>query len=321
MRNFITPILLSLLAVSQAACSIPREDVLECGLPDGSKFILKSKYDWDPVAALIPADVQTEKNRTAYAIWYVSSKGVVKKSSVSVDYIGPYSDLNDQTDLSPFLEPCASLGKIDLGLGIPLLEQSFVAKPIRYNGKKIEDMRREKASREAKVAERAHADAEQYAQSLQSAIINGNLVQFEQRLNAGANLNALTSLDNRAPLLVALDKPESAPFALALIQRGANLSPAGLYQGVNVLMLAAGYSTPEVIKALLAKQKFDVNQRNPNGETALSYAVAAGRIDNVRLLLALGADTGIKTSEGSLIDIARLQGQTEIVKLLKQHQR
>ena len=118
-----------------------------------------------------------------------------------------------------------------------------------------------------------------------------------------------------------LDKPESAPYALALISRGANLSPQGLYEGVNVLMLAAGNSTPEVMQALLARQAFDVNQRNPKGATALSYAVASGRIDNVRLLLALGADSHVMTGEGSLIDIANLQGHTEIVELLTQQQK
>lgn len=304
------------MVLSQTACGVPREDVLECGLPDGSKFVLKSKYDWDPVAALIPADVQTEKNRTDYAVWYVSNNGSVKKSLVSIEYSGPDLSIY-QIDFSPFEGPCESVSKFDHGPGIPLLKPPLIARPIRYNGKKIADMRREKANREAKAAEEAHADAGHYAQSLHSSIDSFDLPSVEKKLNTGVDINGPSRQDGRPPLLLALDKPESAPFALALIKRGANLNPKGIPAGVNVLMLAAGYSTPAVMKALLAKQKFDVDQRNTNGATALSYAVASGRIDNVRLLLELGADPQVKTNEGSLIDIARLQGHTEIVKLLE----
>jgi len=165
---------------------------------------------------------------------------------------------------------------------------------------------------------------DEYAKTLQSDIFYDKYASFEQHINAGADINlAIGFTDNlgkRAPLLVALDKPESARYALALIARGANIAPEGLYKGVNVLMLAAGNSTPEVMHALLARQAFDVNQRNPNGATALSYAVLAGRIENVRLLLSLGADVRVNSPEGSLIDLARLQGFAEIEKLLMQGQ-
>jgi len=211
-------------------------------------------------------------------------------------------------------------------IGKTVPAQNFVARPTRVNGNRfiLQDkaaLIREQSRRNAIADKKAIEYAKKYAQSLEGAIVQGDWNRFEQLLNSGVNINAPTGQDGRLPLLVALDKPESAPFALALINRGANLTPVGLYEGVNVLMLAAGNSTPEVMKALLAKQKFDVNQHNPNGATALSYAVAGGRIENVRLLLELGADTQIKTSEGSLIDIAHLQGHTEIVKLLERRKR
>jgi len=205
-------------------------------------------------------------------------------------------------------------------------EQNFVARPTRVNGKHFipQDkaaLLREKSRRNAIADKKAIEYEKKYAQSLEGTIVQGDWNRFERLLNSGVNINTPTGQDSRPPLLIALDKPESAPYALALIKRGANLAPTGLYEGVNVLMLAAGNSTPEVLKALLAIQTFDVNQRNPNGATALSYAVAGGRIENVKLLLELGADTQIKTNEGSLIDIARLQGHTEIVKLLERRKR
>jgi hypothetical protein len=43
--------LMSLSIIAQA--QIPREDVLECGLSDGSKFILKAKYEWNPLHRIL----------------------------------------------------------------------------------------------------------------------------------------------------------------------------------------------------------------------------------------------------------------------------
>jgi len=175
------------------------------------------------------------------------------------------------------------------------------------------------------AAEARQKELDAFAQTLQGDIINGNFAHFEQHLSDGADINLVLTgpgmQNNRAPLLIALDKPESAPFALALIERGANLTPEGLYEGVTLMMLAAGGSTPEVMKVLLARQYFELNQRNPKGATALSYAVLGGRIENVQLLLQLGADTQISTNDGSLIELARLQGYTKIVELLEQYQR
>ena len=37
-----------LILVCVTAAAIPREDVLECQVADGSKFVLKFKYDWSP---------------------------------------------------------------------------------------------------------------------------------------------------------------------------------------------------------------------------------------------------------------------------------
>ena len=52
---------------------IRRADVVECGLPDGSKFILRNEYLWDPIAELIPADVTTryDLDGSFYRVSYV----------------------------------------------------------------------------------------------------------------------------------------------------------------------------------------------------------------------------------------------------------
>lgn len=448
MRILKTFTLLALIALGQAACgaTIPREEVLECGLPDGSKFVLRAKYDWDPMAQFLPhaterynkqnfkvsfygkkkfqraIDVPIETiehtrlgssavakglcsefsliRGNAAVYQYIVFGGRNKATEINTDSLkGVSQTLTENTPsiqnelhlrgLEPLYETsffgfingryvheqglaatgqkcdarpadeqqCSIIavsrnistenGNTWVGpviastaeifeLGKSLREQSFLARPLRVNGKSFIRIEQEEARVKAKEAKSERASNEffrkknqkasqEYAKTLDSTIVSRDFARFEQLINAGASIDAATKSPYRqdtpaAPLLIALDKPETAPFAVALINRGANLNPKGIPPGVNVLMLAAGYSTPEVMKTLLAKQKFYVNQRNPNGATALSYAVASGRIDNARLLLELGADPQVKTSEGGLLDIARLQGYTEIVKLLEQRQ-
>lgn len=421
---------------------IKREDTLECGLKDGSRFMLSARYLWDPIAELIPADVTTRYG-SGHIIEYQPRKGTAYEIAGTLDYFPGMWSPDTQTcsdayvagdivygwgmyfsratgkpisfpdpppslrsfydattaqpisidmrvlvrQLSPLVTASVAAGSRviyefamieakgqcrsaedferkcpilavyqstspDKGktwnqpvvttkaeifeLGKSLEEQSFVAKPIRINGKSVKSLER-KAKREVEreehqrsrfvktEQERYREAKERYSKSLDFSILNNNRAHFERLLMAGVDINAPSDnpfrAELKAPLLLALDKPEYVPFALELVKRGADLNPKGLPQGVNVLMLAAGYSTPEVMKALLARQKFDINARNPNGDTALSYAVGSGQIDNARLLLKLGADTQVTTSEGGLIEIARRQGHTEIVKLLEQGKR
>jgi hypothetical protein len=60
--------LMLLMATSLQACAIERHDVLECGLPDGSKFVLKAAYDWSPLAKIIPGDVAERINEQGMSV-------------------------------------------------------------------------------------------------------------------------------------------------------------------------------------------------------------------------------------------------------------
>lgn len=419
---------------------VKRQDTLECGLKDGSRFILRARYLWDPIAELIPADVTTRYG-SGHIIEYQPRKGPAYEIAGTLDYFpgmwspdtqtcsdayvagdivygwgmyfsratgkpislpDPPSSLRSFYDattvkpisldmrgaihqLSPLITVSGATGSrviyelamieaqgqcrstadfehkcpilavyqsasADKGktwsrpvvttkaeifeLGKSMEEQSFIAKPIRINGKSVKSIEREthqKAAREEryrsrriKAEQQQHREAkERYSKTLDSAIEKNDRAHFDSLLVSGIDISDPSDnpfrTEPKAPLLIALDKPEYAPFAITLINRGASLTPKGIYEGVTVLMLAAGSSTPEVMKALLTKQKFDINQRNPNGDTALGYAVAAGMADNVKLLLQYGADAGIKNGNTSLLEIARQQGHTEIVKLLEQH--
>jgi hypothetical protein len=76
-----------LYAVSNLAQAIGREDVLECGLPDGSKFVLRSKYDYSliPLPAIHSSRVT---NRGSWAAEYVDPLGHKSRPGASVHFSG-----------------------------------------------------------------------------------------------------------------------------------------------------------------------------------------------------------------------------------------
>ena len=67
--------------------SIPRKDVLVCGFPDGSRFILSSRYD-KILFNLNFRSVVTEKNRDDWDIKYRDGEGRWSQPPVGVRYSG-----------------------------------------------------------------------------------------------------------------------------------------------------------------------------------------------------------------------------------------
>jgi hypothetical protein len=416
---------------------IKREDSLVCGLKDGSRFFLRARYRWDPVAELIPADVTTRYGY-GYIVEFHPHKGAIYNLPGTYDYyqgmwksdttlclgafvageivygwgqyfsrstgapiplpdppvsfqtlqdaVHPHTVSFEHTNSTQELVPIsqaasASASRIvyelsmaesssycktaetkykcpilavyktislDNGktwsesvvttraeifeLGKSIEGQSFVGHPLSINGKSIKRLvfdEKQKAEREERnrlaYIQEVKLERERYSRSLESAIITGDWSKFQKLLGDGVNIDRPYQShfphDAKAPLLVALEKPEYSAYALELIKHGTKLNPDGLPKGVTVLMLAAGYSSPEVIDALLVRERFDLNQPNPNGDTALSYAVASGQEENVRHLLELGADPHVITHEGTLVEIARQQGHTRIMQLLESHMR
>lgn len=78
---------LLLFALSHSAHAIKREDVLECGLPDGSKFVLRSEYNWNwiPLPAIHSSRVT---NRGSWVSQYVDASGKKSLPKVTVHYSG-----------------------------------------------------------------------------------------------------------------------------------------------------------------------------------------------------------------------------------------
>lgn len=87
--------------MSSDALAIQREDVLECGLPDGSKFILRSRYDF----SLVPIPLghhSRESDRLPWQGHYLDKSGRLSEVPTSIHY--------SNKELSELAEVCANFG-------------------------------------------------------------------------------------------------------------------------------------------------------------------------------------------------------------------
>jgi ankyrin repeat protein len=91
--------------------------------------------------------------------------------------------------------------------------------------------------------------------------------------------------------------------------------------GLTPLMAVAGQDHVDTLQALLenATVRTNMNAQDPNGKTALHFAVLAKLSLNVHLLLSCRADRNVKDRVGKLaLDYAlAMDGQVAIVQLLR----
>ncbi|MGP1664624.1 MAG: hypothetical protein ACTS5I_01655 [Rhodanobacter sp.] len=107
-----------LFSFSAAAHAIGREDVLECGLPDGSKFVLRSTYEM----SLIPWPLVHASRNSKRQNWrplYHDVAGKISEVPASVMY------RNEEP--RELIEVCAHFGMLN---GVPLAEFTY----LRENG-------------------------------------------------------------------------------------------------------------------------------------------------------------------------------------------
>lgn len=104
----------ALCIASTAAAAIGRKDVLECGLPDGGRFVLKSSYDY----SLVPLPFgpnSRESDRRDWAGQYIDAAGRSSEVPASVMY--------RNTEATELAEVCAHFGQRD---GTPLAPYSYL---------------------------------------------------------------------------------------------------------------------------------------------------------------------------------------------------
>lgn len=99
-----------------------------------------------------------------------------------------------------------------------------------------------------------------------------------------------------------------------LAAQGVNLNARNILS-YTPLMIAATSMNPDVVKALL-ELGARPDEQDSSGETALRRAVNEGHIDNLKLLLAHGADVNIKDNYGMSTLDEVMEGRQELLKTL-----
>lgn len=101
------------LCLSNHAQAVAKKDVLICAVPDGSKFILQSHYDWSPVPLPVYHHSR-ESGRTGWGFTYQDRQGQLSELDGSASY-------NNKTK-SALEHACANVG---MKFGMPLAPFTF----------------------------------------------------------------------------------------------------------------------------------------------------------------------------------------------------
>ncbi len=143
----------------------------------------------------------------------------------------------------------------------------------------------------------------------------GDVLEVEQTLAAGANINKKNRFGQSALMLAAT--MGRLAVAELLVEEGADINAKDMEHGRSVLMFAVADGHLAVAELLIAKD-VNVNAKNNDGYTALMFATIRGRLEIVKLLLENDADITIKNNWGeTALGIARERNETAIVQLIR----
>lgn len=120
---------------------------------------------------------------------------------------------------------------------------------------------------------------------LSLACTNGSAEVVARLLDAGADPEVRT--EGETALMTAV-RTGSVDVVELLIARGADVGARELASGQTLLMMAAAEMHPALVRLLLARGA-DVHARSVVGFTPLLFAVRAGDLESVRLLIGAGA--------------------------------
>jgi ankyrin repeat protein len=162
------------------------------------------------------------------------------------------------------------------------------------------------------------------ATGLHGAAYAGQIDLVEQLLNQGAEVNARWGQEGKTPLHLAAESPKEERIRVAklLLERGADINAMD-EAGWTPLTTAVLTPHLDMVK-LLIERGANVNAKAKQGWTALHSAVgySEAHIEAVRLLLNAGAKINQKSIDGwTPLTRARRDGRTEILTILKTHER
>lgn len=150
--------------------------------------------------------------------------------------------------------------------------------------------------------------------ALHEAASDANLAMVQLLLAAKANVDARSSR-NETALHLASDEDKGAPVVQALIAAGADVN-ARNNQGETPLHEAVSSDRAEIGKLLLDAGA-NPNVKNAGGRSPLYEAVQFGRPKIVPVLLAGGANFNEKADGKTLLQIAKSEGNAEIIAALE----
>lgn len=149
------------------------------------------------------------------------------------------------------------------------------------------------------------------------AIGESDCAAVKSLLHEGANVSVRDEID-ATPLMRALEKDLSQNCVRALLEAGAEPNATHGSLQISVLMVAASYSTAEVV-SLLLESGAKVDFATPDGWTALmSAARNSSRPEVIRELVAAGAKINATDRYGvtPLMRAAQTNPNPEIIELL-----
>ena len=115
--------------------------------------------------------------------------------------------------------------------------------------------------------------------------------------------------------MFSMDHPE---IVRALIEKGANVNAKYPETGESVLMLMVLGDYLENVKSVLAGGA-DVNARDDHGNSALILAAANNKLEFAKALLEKGADVNAKAHNGETpLSVAKQNGFSKMTQLLGQ---
>ncbi|GBF98564.1 hypothetical protein Rsub_11894 [Raphidocelis subcapitata] len=173
------------------------------------------------------------------------------------------------------------------------------------------------------AAQRIDSEAADDVTALMVAAAAGQLDVLALLVEAGASLAAMDYPDGWTALHHAARR-DGAAAVQALIRAGADVDAASLWTDedldegeacVTPLHLAAQYAGVDVLRALIDAGA-SVSQKNNSGCTAIGCAARGGRLDNISLLLARGADAVAAADGGRAVAEAVLHHQNAAALLL-----
>lgn len=152
-----------------------------------------------------------------------------------------------------------------------------------------------------------------------AAITNNDVATVRTMLNANSNLVDMRDTTGATPLHYAA-KYGRVEISKLLLDEGAEVNPESGNRAVRYtpLSLAVRNGHTDIVKLLLSQGALPNPMEDGRRTTLLHWVATEGKADMMKALLAGGADTELKDSDGKTpLDRALETGQKEIVQLLR----